>query len=187
MPYRADSRFAPSQWETALLCNDVSYWLPGRKLESPLSNVFAKIGSGNGFASLQWRCMNVISSETFGNSIVCSTAAYKEINKTPQYWPFVMGTTETDGLPSRMPVMRKTSPSCWRHLAITRTNADLLITHKATYLTEFYAKFQFFHSRKNMKKKSSPTSQPFLFRPQYIHCGLVTPCGDTDLGQHWLR
>ena len=24
---RSDSRFAPSQWETALLCNDVSYWL----------------------------------------------------------------------------------------------------------------------------------------------------------------
>ena len=27
MKYRADSRLAPSQWETALLCNDVSYWL----------------------------------------------------------------------------------------------------------------------------------------------------------------
>ena len=25
--YRTDSRFAPSQWETALLCNDVSHWL----------------------------------------------------------------------------------------------------------------------------------------------------------------
>ena len=25
--YRADSRFAPSQWETVLLCNDVSHWL----------------------------------------------------------------------------------------------------------------------------------------------------------------
>ena len=25
--FRADSRFAPSQWETALLCNDVSHWL----------------------------------------------------------------------------------------------------------------------------------------------------------------
>ena len=25
--HRADSRFAPSQWETALLCNDVSHWL----------------------------------------------------------------------------------------------------------------------------------------------------------------
>ena len=25
--HRADSRFAPSQWETALLCNDISHWL----------------------------------------------------------------------------------------------------------------------------------------------------------------
>ena len=32
---RADSRFAPSQWETALLCNDVSHWL-GVSLESVL-------------------------------------------------------------------------------------------------------------------------------------------------------
>ena len=31
--YRVDSRFAPSQWETALLCNDVSHWL-GANLES---------------------------------------------------------------------------------------------------------------------------------------------------------
>ena len=31
----ADSRFAPSQWETALLCNDVSHWL-GASLESAL-------------------------------------------------------------------------------------------------------------------------------------------------------
>ena len=30
---RADSRFTPSQWETALLCNDVSHWL-GAILES---------------------------------------------------------------------------------------------------------------------------------------------------------
>ena len=36
-PYmcRADSRFAPSQWETALLCNDVSHWL-GASLESAM-------------------------------------------------------------------------------------------------------------------------------------------------------
>ena len=32
---RADSRYAPSQWETALLCNDVSYWLDA-SLESGL-------------------------------------------------------------------------------------------------------------------------------------------------------
>ena len=31
--FRADSGFAPSQWETALLCNDVSHWL-GVNLES---------------------------------------------------------------------------------------------------------------------------------------------------------
>ena len=31
--YRADSRFAPSQWETALPYNDVSHWL-GSSLES---------------------------------------------------------------------------------------------------------------------------------------------------------
>ena len=32
---RADSRFAPSQWKTALLCNDVTHWL-GTNLESAL-------------------------------------------------------------------------------------------------------------------------------------------------------
>ena len=33
--YRADSRFTPSQWEMALLCNNVSHWL-GTNLESVL-------------------------------------------------------------------------------------------------------------------------------------------------------
>ena len=33
--YRADSRCVPSQWEMALLCNDVSHWL-GASLESAL-------------------------------------------------------------------------------------------------------------------------------------------------------
>ena len=35
---RVDSRFAPSQWEMSLLCNDVSHWL-GANLESALSMV----------------------------------------------------------------------------------------------------------------------------------------------------
>ena len=34
----ADSRFAPSQWETALLCNDICHWL-GTNLESALKIV----------------------------------------------------------------------------------------------------------------------------------------------------
>ena len=33
--FRADSRFAPSQWETALFCNDISHWL-GSSGESAL-------------------------------------------------------------------------------------------------------------------------------------------------------
>ena len=36
--HRADSRLAPSQWETALLCNDVSHWL-GTSLESALRHL----------------------------------------------------------------------------------------------------------------------------------------------------
>ena len=36
--FRADSRFAPSQWETALLCNDVSHWL-GANLEPALGRL----------------------------------------------------------------------------------------------------------------------------------------------------
>ena len=39
---RADSRFAPRQWETALLCNDVSHWL-GASLESALPTTKAML------------------------------------------------------------------------------------------------------------------------------------------------
>ena len=42
MQYRADSRVAPIQWETALLCNDVSHWL-GASLESALNTENRKL------------------------------------------------------------------------------------------------------------------------------------------------
>ena len=35
--HRADSKFASIQWETPLLCNDVSHWM-GTKLESALES-----------------------------------------------------------------------------------------------------------------------------------------------------
>ena len=38
---RAGSRFAPSQWEAALLCNDVSHWL-NASLESDLLNTWLR-------------------------------------------------------------------------------------------------------------------------------------------------
>ena len=40
--YRADTRFATSQWKTASLCNDVSHWL-GANLESALSIYFESV------------------------------------------------------------------------------------------------------------------------------------------------
>ena len=36
MYHRADSRIVPSQWKTALLCNDISHWLGTKNLESAL-------------------------------------------------------------------------------------------------------------------------------------------------------
>ena len=39
--FRADSIFAPSQWGTALLCNDVSHWL-GASLESDLGFIWRR-------------------------------------------------------------------------------------------------------------------------------------------------
>ena len=43
---RADSRFAPSQWEMPLLCNDVSHWLRA-SLESVLILVCININVNN--------------------------------------------------------------------------------------------------------------------------------------------
>ena len=40
----ADSRFAPSQWEMALLCNDISHWL-GASLESALASIQRMVNS----------------------------------------------------------------------------------------------------------------------------------------------
>ena len=38
--HRVESRFAPSRWETALLCNDVSHWL-GASIKLGLDYVFS--------------------------------------------------------------------------------------------------------------------------------------------------
>ena len=52
--HRADSRFAPSQWETALLCNDISHWL-GTSLESALDDVMMRLDFINhNFNQQQW-------------------------------------------------------------------------------------------------------------------------------------
>ena len=49
---RTDSRFVPSQWETPLLCNDVSHWL-GANLESVLKYIEKSYHSFCHFSCLQ--------------------------------------------------------------------------------------------------------------------------------------
>ena len=52
--HRADSSFASSQWETALLCNDVSHWL-GAILESALHyNIAAALSRTRTIAWIDW-------------------------------------------------------------------------------------------------------------------------------------
>ena len=53
---RADSRFAYSQWEKALLCNDISHWL-GASLESTLTMYITELsGTSSSFVLLQTHC-----------------------------------------------------------------------------------------------------------------------------------
>ena len=49
---RDDSRFVPSQWETAILCSDVSHWL-GTSLESALD-----VMSADRSVSFKWKLCN---------------------------------------------------------------------------------------------------------------------------------
>ena len=91
MQCRTDSRFAPSQWETALLCNAVSHWL-GASLESALTlycgtqeaqvnrkpkpMVLHRVhlyllkwsGAGRKFIILPWRHISNMSSQISTNS-----------------------------------------------------------------------------------------------------------------------
>ena len=75
----AHSRFAPSQWETALLCKDVSHWL-GANLESVL---------------LQWCHMSIKVSQITDNLTVSSNACWVDKSKESiivlHYWTFVRG------------------------------------------------------------------------------------------------
>ena len=71
--FRVDSRLAPSQWETALLCNDVSHWL-GTSLKS--WNLLRTFNVAKTKQSIpepcvsQWRHITVTSPQIAGNSIV---------------------------------------------------------------------------------------------------------------------
>ena len=75
--FRTDSRLAPSQWETALLCNDISYWL-GTNPESALYYCHTFMSSRNwlqAFRNPIWNC-NIftipVTIRTISNAHLCA-------------------------------------------------------------------------------------------------------------------
>ena len=74
---RADSRFAPSQWEMALLCNDVSHWQDASRESILRSNQFERnISTDTLFSNMYpaWKCKQwmqpLVALPTFPNSSV---------------------------------------------------------------------------------------------------------------------
>ena len=74
--YRADSRFAPSQWEMALLCNDVSHWL-GASIESPLC--------------YEVNFFRFVTSPVVIETLVIYSWWRHQMETFPRHWPFVRG------------------------------------------------------------------------------------------------
>ena len=97
---RDASRFVASQWETALLCNDVSHWL-GASLESALvwinSQPFQLTGGCEWYTTdiLFFRPWNIPSSrvidgDRFGESEVCHSVGFlwRKVAVGPVYLPY---------------------------------------------------------------------------------------------------
>ena len=65
--YRANSRFAPSQWEMALLCNDISHWLDANFESALYNNSDIKWLSIPQYETDAWNFFKQISSLKQGN------------------------------------------------------------------------------------------------------------------------
>ena len=79
----ADSGFAPSHWETALLCNDVSHWL-GANLKPVLWHIWHDIQTFSNIITFPWVC-------AWGGCTVIFHDDVIKWNHFPRYWPFVRG------------------------------------------------------------------------------------------------
>ena len=140
---RADSRFAPSQWETVLLCNDVSHWL-GPSLELVLftryvpcsqsrwlfgnrcNNTFRVIvwpyalpsvmHADNHYIDVKMTTMPFqITSLTVVYSIVYSGVDKKKPIKAPCHWPLCGEFTGTGEFPAQRVSNVENVSIWWRH------------------------------------------------------------------------
>ena len=76
-----------------------------------------------------------------------------------------------------------------RRQAIIWSNAELLLNGPlGTNFSEFLIKILTFSLKKMRLKVSSVKWHPFCLSLNVLtHCGLVTPYGNKNLGQYWLR
>ena len=97
--YRVDSRFAPSQWETALLCNNVAYWL-GANLESSWVYIFSYITQP--LWDNSWWPQYICVHKPNHHCLMTSSNGYFP----HYYWSFVRGTTGHRCIPIMKAVVR---------------------------------------------------------------------------------
>ena len=148
----ADSRFAPSQWETALLCNNVSHWL-GANLESALHQWYisgTSLGNQLEMQTLKWTAKLT----HWGHISICKLTIIGSDN----------------GL----------SPG-WRQ-AIIGTNAGiLLIGPWGTNFSEMLIEIYIFSLMKMHLKLSSGNWRPFFLSLNELNPSPLARCGSSLL------
>ena len=73
-----------------------------------------------------------------------------------------------DGMSWQGSIQESVKPSCGY--------TDLMSTYQHGEFVQFY-----------LRNANFPLAKTNPFVKEFTHCGLVTPYGDKDLGQHWLR
>ena len=114
---RAGSRFAPSQWETVLLCNDVSYWL-GANLKSALGFFMWNIRL-HAHSSLQWRYNghdSISNHQPHGCLLNCSFRRRSKKTWKLRVTGLCAGNSPATGeFPAQMASNAENVPILWRH------------------------------------------------------------------------
>ena len=81
---RTDSRFAPSQWEMALLCNDVSHWLCALYKQAPMKGYSNKRYRTSSWSLNAWYWW--LEEQNFNNTIANTHRSYLSLALNHWYY-----------------------------------------------------------------------------------------------------